>query len=176
MITGTGTPQYCVSHTHISTSKKDTYLRYVADHGRKEATINAYRSALGWCERELSKDGRPTDPARIRAEDFLFLSKIRKNITEQSVRYNLDRLNAYVKWDTGRDLLPGLMLQWNRPTPNRRFISKDDFRKMYELATPPQRIVLVLGAYMGLRRSEIVGIDLDDIKSDCILVHGKGHG
>ena len=164
----------CISHTHIS--RKEAYLRFVKDHGRKESTVKAYRAALGWCERELAKDGRPTEPSRIRPEDFLYLSRIRQGITEQSVRYNLDRLNAYVKWETGRELLPGLMLQWNRPQPNRRFMTKEDFRRMYELATPPQRMVLVLGAYMGLRRSEIVGIDLDDIKTDCILIRGKGHG
>lgn len=124
----------------------------------------------------LTEAGRPPEPDRIKGEDLLYLSKIRNGVSEQTVRYNLEKFNGYIKWVTGRDILTPLKIQWNRPQRRRKFISKDDFKRMYELANPPQRMALVLGAYMGLRRSEIVGIDLDDIGRDHIVIHGKGHG
>lgn len=111
---------------------------------------------------------------RVKADDLLYLSRIPGK--ESTVRFNLERYNAYIEWATGTDHLARLKLQWNRPQRHRTFITKEDFKRMYARANPPQRLVLVLGAYMGLRRSEIVGIDLDHIGADYILVHGKGHG
>lgn len=152
----------------------EDFLQYLAERGRKEITLKSYRSAIRWCERYLTDTGRTTDPMRVGPEDFLFLSRIPGK--ESTVRFNIERYNAYIEWVTNDNILKKLKLQWNRPQYHRTFIDKDIFKKMYELANPPQKMVLVLGAYMGLRRSEIVNIDLDDIKIDCILIKGKGHG
>ena len=169
------TDRFCISIPHPLPSKgTDAYLQFLADHGRKELTVTAYRTAIRWCERHLTEAGRTTDPMRVGADDLLYLSRVPAK--ESTVRYNLERYNAYLQWVTNDNILARLKLQWNRPQRHRTFITKEDFKKMYELATPPQRMALVLGAYMGLRRSEIVAIDLDDIKGDSILVHGKGHG
>jgi len=67
-------------------------------------------------------------------------------------------------------------LLWNKCDHRRVFISMEDFKAMLVDCTPRERIVMMLGAYMGLRRSEICGIRLEDIKQDHIIVHGKGHG
>lgn len=146
----------------------------LADHGRRDSTVTTYRKALDWCDRNLAGIGRKVGPD-IGEEDILHLARLR-TVKESTVRYHVNVLNAYVKWATGRDILPGLMLQWNRPTPKRHFITREEFRRMYGIADPTGRMILMLGAYMGLRRSEIVGIDLDDIGTDTITVHGKGHG
>ena len=164
----------CVS-IYIHRTPED-YLTFLTERGRRPATIIQYRLGIKWCTDRLEAVGRPTEPDRVKDDDILYLTRMRDGVKESTVRYNIEKFNGYIKWATGRDLLTPLKIQWNRPQRHRKFITKEDFRRMYELATPPQRMVLVLGAYMGLRRSEIVGIDLDDIGRDHIVIRGKGHG
>lgn len=164
----------CIS-IYIHRTPED-YLTFLTERGRRPATIIQYRLGIKWCTDRLEAVGRPTEPDRVKDEDILYLTRMRDGVKESTVRYNIEKFNGYIKWATGRDLLTPLKIQWNRPQRHRKFITKDDFRKMYELANPPQKMVLVLGAYMGLRRSEIVGIDLDDIGRDHIVIRGKGHG
>ncbi len=43
-------------------------------------------------------------------------------------------------------------------------------------AQPRERLVMALAATMGLRRTEIVSLELDDFESGSVMIRGKGHG
>lgn len=44
------------------------------------------------------------------------------------------------------------------------------------MADPTEKMILYLGAGLGLRREEIATIKLSDFKGNKIMVNGKGHG
>jgi integrase len=95
---------------------------------------------------------------------------------EQVVRENVTTLNRCMKYHTGVDVIKKMDILWNRPMVNRLFIETSDFCKMYAAADPKERMILVLGAAMGLRRREIWGMMLSDISDDIMTIKGKGHG
>lgn len=74
------------------------------------------------------------------------------------------------------DLVKRTDILHNRETHDRVFISDGDFRKAYMASDPFQRVILCLGAYMGLRRVEMQSIRDGDIDRDVLTIHGKGHG
>lgn len=151
------------------------YLGYLEQRGRKRTSIQAYRTALRRTEDYLRMNGMPTDPSEIGDREMLALA-FRRDISEQTARYYAERYDDYIEWATGRTILPRLKIRWNRPVRKRRFMAREDLPRLLDAASPPQRMVIVLGAYMGLRRSEMTGILLDDIGRDEIIIRGKGHG
>lgn len=65
---------------------------------------------------------------------------------------------------------------WNKVDPERLFIDKGILADAMAVADARERLVLMMGAKMGLRRMEIANARLDDIMGDRILIWGKGHG
>jgi integrase len=76
----------------------------------------------------------------------------------------------------GYDPFPDARIRFNGETVRRKFIFNDEWVELYRAADVTERLILGLGASMGLRRREIVSIELDDIKGDKLYVKGKGAG
>lgn len=88
----------------------------------------------------------------------------------------LRSLSCMIEHHTGTDLVKRTNILHNREVRERVFISDADFRIVYEAADPMQRVILCLGAYMGLRRIEMQSIRDGDIDRGILTIHGKGHG
>jgi integrase/recombinase XerD len=58
----------------------------------------------------------------------------------------------------------------------RVWITAEDYRRLYAVAKPRERVMLALGATMGLRREEIMTLTLGQLRDGGIEIHGKGHG
>ena len=99
-----------------------------------------------------------------------------KNRGFRTKKTYLTVLGMMCKHKTGGNPVLEMGLLWNRPERNRKFIDKEQFRILLDNADRTERIILILGAFTGMRRKEIAAIRMDDVKKDCILIHGKGHG
>ena len=156
----------------------EPYIARLAATGRKETTTAVVRYRLISCFRTLEQGGRTTDPLKLTEEDYHWLKDrlIATRTRETTAKAMLKVLDKLVVFSGGDPVLRTADILWNRTLPDRAFITVEDAARMYEAADPPLRLVIVLGALMGLRREEIAGIRLGDIRQTDILIHGKGHG
>jgi integrase len=153
----------------------DDYCDYLIRTGRKRSTVKTYRSQLRMCIELLTRGGLPTEAEKISEESIYYLIRT-LDMTEPSARSYLMVLNGMIEHYTGVALVRKMRILWNRPIRNRVFITTDDFIRLFSIANDREKVVLVLGAFMGLRREEMQHITLSDIRRDRIIIHGKGHG
>ena len=157
-----------------ATTQIDDYCDYLLRTGRKASTVNTYRSQLNICIEMLRSGGMGTDAAEIDEEGIYYLVRS-LDMSEATARAYLMVLNGMIEYYTGKGLVKKMRILWNRPVRHRVFITTDDFIRLYGAADEREKVVLVLGAFMGLRRDEMQHIALDDIRRDRIIIHGKGH-
>jgi len=143
--------------------------------GRKSSTIQRYRWTVCKMLRTLEENGRPTDPDKITRDDIMFLNNTYGG-KEHVIKMDLAMLSRYVKYHTGRNIIKETNILYNSPQYERIWIDAEQFWRLYTEADPSARMMLVLGAFMGLRRSEIIDIRDNDLKDGCMTVRGKGHG
>ena len=153
----------------------EQYCGHLLATGRKASSVRVYRAMLKMCIRTLEEEGMETDARKIGETEIYYLVG-HLDMSEATVRAYINTLNGMIEHFTGRSLVKKMRILWNRPNRHRVFITTDDFAKMYSAADMREKAVLVLGAFMGLRRNEIQHICLGDIRKDHIVVHGKGHG
>lgn len=97
---------------------------------------------------------------------------------EKSIKQIIEAFQRFVRFVTGRAPLRANLL-WNcsdEVAPNRVFITKEEWKTLESGLNPEMRVIFMLGALMGLRRSEIAGILLEDIQGNVLTIRGKGHG
>lgn len=175
-------------HTHFLPSKGwveyedmenyilvEQWLGFLRNHGRKEITIDGYRLKIMRCLKILNENGRPTDPRMITAADMILLNRS-LGICESSRKDYLKRISDWVQWYTGEDLMRKSDILWNRTKPRRVFIGNDEFSRLMEFADERDRVILLLGGAMGIRRDEMRNLKYSDIENGRLYIHGKGHG
>ena len=98
-------------------------------------------------------------------------------VRESTRRVYVSDFASYCRWASGSDPFAQARILWNAAQSTRRvWIGREDYRRMMEKAKPRERLILALGATMGLRRAEMCALTLDDVKDGFIVIHGKGHG
>lgn len=159
----------------IDMSEVNEWADYLRSCGRKENTIHSYRKALSVMFRCLNDGGRSYQAEDITTDDILYL---RDNLrTKEEVTHSYLRILAgLIVFKTGKDVVKQTALLWNRESRHRVFVEPEDWATLYRIGNPLQRMVLMLGGMMGLRRAEMCTIMDDDISGDMMTVHGKGHG
>lgn len=158
----------------IDMTEAYAYLQALRDCGRKENTLHNYEKILSRIIELLAEDGRPTKAAEITKDDILYLYR-NLPTKEEVTRSYLRTLAGMIIHYTGVDVVKQTNLLFNRPMYNRRFLSDEEFRALYMAADPIERMTLILGGMMGLRRAEIASVRDEDIRNGMLTVHGKGH-
>ena len=153
----------------------ERYIEHLLRTNRKQVTVDNYRSKIEICLKTLEKYGMDTSIEKIKEDDIWFLIA-NMNGKEQSIRQCVEALNRCILYNTGIDLMKKMDILWNRPIINRVFIDNCDFQKLYDAADAKERMILLLGAGMGLRRKEIWELKLKDIEEGYMTIRGKGHG
>lgn len=154
------------------------YVGYMERRGRKPLSLeNMERASRKCCE---ALDG--LFPG-IRLEDVgdeetaALQSELLRNFKESTARTYLDRFGSFAEWATGRNPVKHARLMWNgRVDVERTWITAEDYKRLYAVAKPRERVMLALGATMGLRREEIMTLTVGQIRDGGIEIHGKGHG
>lgn len=125
----------------------------------------------------LASDGRPTDLDEITLDDVVWLSGALE-VKDSTKAIYLQTLSRASVARGGPDWYKQSDILLNRRNPMRIWITMDEFVRLYKRADPTDRLILVLGAYMGLRRTEIANLrdgDYDEHRRT-LTVRGKGHG
>lgn len=161
--------------TRFSMAQTEEWLDHLRATNRKENTIATHRNNVHRCLLFLWGDNRPTDAPQIDTDDIQYLW--RSMPVKESVRMAyLRSLSCMIEFHTGTDLVKRTDILHNREARERVFITDEDFRTVYRASDPFQKVVLCLGAYMGLRRVEMQSIRDCDIDRGVLTIHGKGHG
>lgn len=153
------------------------YLQYLKDHGRRPLTIETTGICLRHMIDILEMGGKPIRMKQIKLEDVRWLSEqlhVKESTQAEYIRA-FSRMSIQLgcqDWGKRLDIL------YNRPEPIRVWITLEQFAALYRAAEPWDRMILVLGGFMGLRRAEISGLRDDDINLRTLkmTVRGKGHG
>ena len=153
----------------------EEYCEHMLATGRKKSSVRVYRVMLRTCIETLADEGMETDARKISETEIYYLVG-HLDMSEATAKAYIMTLNGMIEFYTGRALVKRMKILWNRPNRHRVFITTDDFARMYSAADIRGKTVLVLGAFMGLRRQEMQQIKLTDIRRDHIIIHGKGHG
>lgn len=95
--------------------------------------------------------------------------------TRKSVRA---ALKGFYQWATRTGVVAIDPMLWVRPIRQEPTIPKpiteDALALALDRATPEQELMLLLGAYAGLRRAEIAAVHSDHLQGEVLIVHGKG--
>lgn len=152
------------------------YLDHLSTHNRRPDTVKGYNAQL-----------RAIYPAVVQTIGYLEWSEITETdihalldaltVSEHSRRMYLDGFGRLVQFQTGRNPVKEADILWDEVSIKRKWISDDGWQKLKASAKNPlDMLILYFGAYMGLRRVEMVRIKLSDIDGPYLTVHGKGHG
>lgn len=150
------------------------YMRAMAERGRKEETLRCIATAVRRCSEALARLG-VTEPEDVEPEDVVAMASLIGG-AESSRRQWTMCMGGYLLWATGRDVVKQARLLWNTGDGEKVWITAEEYRRMMEASGPRDRLILALGATMGLRRSEIAGLSLSDVEGGSVAVRGKGHG
>ncbi len=164
-----------VENIENSMKQTDEWIEFLRSMGRKENTLYTHRMNVRQCLTHLMDDGRSVDAMSISTDDILFLWEdldVKETVKWQYLR----SLSNMVEHYTGVDIVKRTRILHNRETIDRVFITGDDFRNAFLRGDEFQRVILCLGAYMGLRRAEMANIRDSDIVDGTVIIHGKGHG
>ena len=152
----------------------DVFLAYLSAKGRKATTIRTYREALRTLKRTMDSMGYGS--MRSLTSDDAVAIKDALTVSETSKKLYMTVLGRLTEVLTGANIVKEADILWNRCEKRRLFISVADFKTMIVSCDERERLVMMLGAYMGLRRCEMCSIRLDDIRGNVLRVKGKGHG
>ena len=153
----------------------DVWLEDLRSNGRKSNTIMTHRNNVYQCLWRLAAGGFSTRAEYIGAGEIIYLWET-MGLKEGVKRAYLRSLSNMVQFHTGRDPVKEANILYNRDIRERVFITKDEFIGAYRSGDEMERLVLILGGFLGLRRAEMVSITNADISGNMLTVHGKGHG
>lgn len=153
----------------------EAWLQGLLDSGRKKSTVRSYENNLCQCMYHLDKAGRSTKAEDITPDDVVYLwgaLAVKETVRQSYLR----TLAMFTIKMCGRDVVKQADILRNREVRDRVFITKQEYRRMWDVANPQERMILTLGGMMGLRRNEMVNLKDDDIRDGMAVIHGKGHG
>ncbi len=158
-------------------SEVEWYIGYLRDHSRRPTTLRNTEIALKHMMDVLAEDGRPNQMALLTDEDVEWLArtlKVKESTLAEYIRL-LSRMSIKMG---GTDWGKRLDILFNRTDPDRVWITVEQFAVLHSQAGATDRMILILGACMGLRRMEIAGLrDGDvDLYTMKMVIRGKGHG
>lgn len=158
--------------------EKDNYIQWLSSHNRREMTAHAYGNqlnamapyvldTLGWFRFD-----------EIGEDELYALMDSFTGICGRTKKTYLETFGRFVYFVTGSNPVTKAQILWDDCEPTHRiFIDSEDWPKIKASArSSTDRLILFLGAYMGLRREEMVRIRLADIDGNYLTIHGKGHG
>lgn len=168
-------PSVCVCAPAGAGRMLPEYLQAMADRGRKPETLRCIRTAVERCSKALEAMG-VRDPADVTPDDVVVMASLIGG-AESSRKQWCMCMGGYLLWATGRDPVRRARLLWN-PTDGagKVWISADEYRRMMDASGPRDRLILALGATMGLRRTEMAELRVSDVDGATLTVRGKGHG
>ena len=98
------------------------------------------------------------------------------SVKDNTVKTYLSALGRMIDYFHGRNPFHEANMLWSNEEFDRTFIDRGQWKILLNNADRIQRMILVLAASLGLRRSEIARLKLSDYDGYRITVNGKGTG
>lgn len=159
-------------------SEKEKYLLWLEDHGRRPETIRTYSDQLDSIRGYVVAVMGSKSFNEIDEDDIYMLLASLTGVCETTKKLYMATFGRFVEFVTGINIVKRCKLLWNNcDATSRRFIRREDWPKIQASArSTSDKLILYLGAYMGLRRAEMARIRLCDLDGDYLIISGKGHG
>ena len=158
-------------------SELSLYARVLEENGMRRSTVETNPRRAAMCLKRLEDMGWEGELSEITPELIRYLRSTMTDVREETARGYLVCLGSLVELYTGKNPVTAANLRWNTDcVVQRKFIDMDDWRRLLSVANVEERLVLMLGGTMGLRRSEISWLTLDDVRDGYVVIQGKGHG
>lgn len=159
-------------------SEKDAYLRWLQAHGRRPETILDYRKQLDIIAPVVMQTVGSLRFDEIGEDEVYTLIDALDGVCERTRKTYITTFGRLCAFVTGTNPVNRAQVIWGDCEPTHRiFIDSEDWPRIKDAArSSTDRLILYLGAYMGLRREEMVRIRMQDIDGDYLIIHGKGHG
>ena len=154
------------------------YIGILEHRGLRPTTIVGKVRSIQSCMRRLEDSGYVCRLDEITPETISYLATVMDDLKETTVRLYLRNLGLFLEFLTGYNPVADAEVMWNDSdlVISRHFISDEDWGRLLDHADPCDRLILMLGGTMGLRRAEIADLRLDDIRGSTVTIRGKGHG
>lgn len=157
----------------------DVLARYEEDLRKwdyAEHTVCSRISSSEVCYRKLKEVKGDFELGDLEPYDMNVLRNSFVGYKESTVRAYLFEWGRFMEFATGVNLYEKAHLWFNGVPIERQFLTEEEYIGLYKAGGPMERLILSMGATMGLRRGEMVGIQLQDIGEGTIRIRGKGCG
>ncbi len=154
------------------------YVEAMGRRGRKPLTLDGMRRGCRRCCERLEEMFPGILLGEVGDEEVIALQQsLMSDFKESTARTYLEDFGGYLEWATGVNEVKRARLMWNgRADVERVWITAEDYRRLYREASPRERMMLALGATMGMRREETMTLGMSQIRDGMVEIHGKGHG
>lgn len=152
----------------------NAWLSELIAHGRSESSVKTYRSMLSIAKKTLDEIGVGMNAAKIDTEIIHRMIPLIE-AKEDSKRQILRTLGSWIEWETGKNPFKDAKILWNKADKKRTFIDESVLDAALRESAPRERLIILLGAKMGLRCVEISRITMSDLTAERLVIRGKGH-
>lgn len=139
-------------------------------------TINSRVTVAITCYRKLKEAKGTFELRELDPHDILLLRDYLAGYRESTVQNYLCTFGWFLKFAIGRNLYQEAHVWFNGIPIDRQFLTDEEFAMLYRAGGPLERLILSLGATMGIRMGEMLSIRLEDIHSGTMHLKGKGAG
>lgn len=152
------------------------FAEWMRSHNYREASVrNRLSSLVAFVPRIAPIIGsKPLE--EVTMDDFFLIRSKVTDLSEYSMKQYMSAFARLIYFATGRKVYDGCVMLWNEWEAKRTFITQEQWKIILLNADPTQRIVIMLGSLLGLRRFEMAGLKLEDFSCGVVTIHGKGHG
>ncbi len=159
-----------------------SFLEHIVDYrGHSPSTARAYEHDCTRLLAFLTRAGLPCDPGEIGPRDIrLFLASL-TGLSASSVRRTLYGVSSFFGYLVEMEIIPSNPASPVDPPKVKRTLpqvpTKEECSRMLGVCQhPAEAAVIGLLALAGLRRSEVLGLDMADVAADLssLRVDGKG--
>ena len=154
----------------------DRYINDAKERGFTEVSVSSLRTNETTAFRRLFSICGPLYPQDINEHHLRQFRNESSDLKDKTIRRLLGYMGRMLRFLTGKDPSKRMDVYWSKQDEERTWIFKEEWKLMYGSATTAERLVLLLGAGMGLRRNEMATLKLSDICGSVMTIRGKGHG
>lgn len=153
------------------------YYDFMVEYHYRESTCRSQVNAVVYALRIIGKVVGDFTLEELTIEDMRDVRYEQSDVSERTLRTYLTVFGQFCQHTIGSSPYSDRLMMWNEGIdPNRIFLTDQQWEVIVREADPTERIIVVLGSLMGLRKTEMVNLMLSDIGKDSIHICGKGHG
>ena len=153
------------------------YYDYMVDYHYRESTCRSQVNAVVYALRIIGQVVGDFELEDLTIEDMRDVRYEQSDVSENTLRTYLTVFGQFCQHTIGSSPYSDKLMMWNEGIdPNRIFLTNEQWAVIVREADPTERIVVVLGSLMGLRKTEMINLRMSDIGQNSVHICGKGHG